>query len=341
MTAAATLSSANAGVDRTDLVKPSVITALTIIAILLTLYSFQQRLGDFLFVLYLLPLVLASIWYPRRGLILIGIVMAGWFVVILYTTVSGLSPNPLRYSLYAAVFVWIIAATSVFTMEGRAALSHTLNSLRRLQKERDDRTAGGSQRGEETGRSFLSDEDLGYVLEALKLPDPAAREVAIRSLGKSGDPRAVAPLVMLLGDGDRGTREQTVRALGSLGKVAVEPLLRALGDPDWHVRTGAAVALRIIGDERAIEPLIRALGDKNRFVRREAAKSLGRIGDTRVVEPLIRVLQDQDTGVRGRAVIALGRLGDLRARGPLRQLAGDPDPDIQLAVVDAISKLKN
>ena len=330
-----------AGMHWDDLVKPSVITALTLVAVLLTLYSFQHHLGDFLFVLYLLPLILASIWYPRYGLVLIATVVAGSIITICYTTWTGLSPNPLRYSLYAAVFVWIIAATTVFTMEGRASLGETLQSLRRLHKESKGHPEGESRKEEETGRPSLTDTDLEYVIEALALSDPAAREVAIRTLGKSGDPRAVAPLVALLGDGHRGTREHAVRALGALGKVAVEPLIRALGDSDWHVRTGAAVSLRIIGDGRAIEPLIRLLGDGNRFVRREAAKSLGRIGDARVVEPLIRVLRDQDTGVRGKAVIALGRLGDLRARGPLEQLASDPDPDIQLAAMNAISKLKN
>jgi hypothetical protein len=341
MTDAANLASPITGVFRHDLVKPSVITALTAVALLLTLYSFQHQLGDFLFVLYLLPLLLASIWYPRYGLILIGIVVAGSIGVFLYATFIGLSLNLLRYSLYMAICVWIIAATSVFTMEGRAAFSRTLNSLRRLPKDGGDRSPGRSRGREESGKVALTDEDLGFVLEALNLPDPAAREVAIRSLGKSSNPRAVAPLVALLGDRDRASREHAVRALGSLGPIAVEPLIRALADPDWHVRTGATVALRIIGDGRAIEPLIRTMSDGNRFVRREAAKSLGRIGGTRAVEPLIRLLQDPDTGVRGRAAIALGRLADPRARVPLQQLAGDPDPDVQIAVREAISKLKN
>jgi len=341
MASSTPLSSAFAGVHRSDLMKPSVIAALTIVAVLLTIYSFQQQLGDFLIILYLLPLVLASIWYPRYGIILIGIVVAGYVGIILYAAMGGLHLNFFRYSLYMAIFVWIIAATSVFTMEGRAAIIHTLNSLRGLPKETADRAAGKSRPGKEPARLYLTDEDLGFVLEALQLPDPAAREVAIRSLGKSANPRAVAPLVALLGDTDRDTREHAVRALGSLGAVAVEPLIQALADPDWHVRTGAAVALRIIGDPRAIEPLIRSLSDGNRFVRRDAVKSLGRIGDPRAVDPLIRALQDQDSGVRARAATALGRLADPRAREPLQQMAGDPDPDAQIAVREAISKLKN
>lgn len=341
MVAATFLLSLNAGTHRDDLLKPSVIAALTLVAVLLTFYSFQHDLGDFLLVLYLLPLVLASIWYPRYGLVLIGIVVVGAGVTIFYTTWSGLSPNPLRYLLYTAIFVWIIAVITVFTMEGRASLDKTLKSLRSFHMDSLGQPAGESLITGTAERPHLSNTDLTYLIEALATPDPAAREVAIRTLGRSGDPRAVQPLIALLGDGHRSTREHTVRALGALGVVAVEPLIQALEDPDWHVRTGAAVALRIIGDERAIEPLIKVLGDGNRFVRREAAKSLGRIGDARVVEPLISALQDRDSGVRGKAILALGRLGDIRARDPLQQLASDPDPDIQLAARDAISKLKN
>ncbi|MDD1652474.1 MAG: HEAT repeat domain-containing protein, partial [Methanomicrobiales archaeon] len=253
MAAATSLLPSPRGVAKDDLVKPAVILALTLVAILLTFYSFQHQLGDFLFVLYLLPLVLASIWYPRYGLILIIIVVGGALITILYTTWTGLSPNPLLYSLYTALFVWIIAVITVSTMEGRASLARTMNSLRMLQQE--PRFEG--EPGKTSGERVLSDEDLTNVQEALSLPDPAAREAAIRTFGKSRNPRAVAPLISLLGDPHRDTREQAVRALGSLGEVAVEPLIRALSDPDWHIRTGAAVSLRIIGDERAIEPLIR------------------------------------------------------------------------------------
>ncbi|MDD1652930.1 MAG: HEAT repeat domain-containing protein, partial [Methanomicrobiales archaeon] len=255
-----------AGVHRDDLVKPSVIIALTLVAILLTVYSIQHWLGDFLFVLYLIPLVLASVWYPRYGLVLIVIVVMGSLITIIYTSWSGLSPNPLLYSLYTALFVWIIAVITVSTMEGRTSLARTMDSLRRLHHEPHGRQAGESGKAGDSGSPLLSDQDLGNVMEALSLPDPAAREGAIRTLGRSGNPRAVAPLISLLGDVHRGTREQAVRALGSLGEVAVEPLIQALSDPDWHVRTGAAVALRIIGDPRAIDPLVRLLSDSNRFV---------------------------------------------------------------------------
>ena len=47
-----------------------------------------------------------------------------------------------------------------------------------------------------------------------------------------------------------------------IGAPAVEPLIAALRDKDWHVREGAAEALGWIKDPSAVEPLIGALKDK-------------------------------------------------------------------------------
>jgi len=110
-----------------------------------------------------------------------------------------------------------------------------------------------------------------------------------------------------------------------MGEKAVPALVERLFDEDWHVRMGAAVALRISGDKSAIEPLIRALEDENRFVRREVTKSLGRIGDKRVVDPLIGALKDPDRSVRIRAAGALAKCRDDRVIEPLIAALNDED----------------
>jgi HEAT repeat protein len=112
----------------------------------------------------------------------------------------------------------------------------------------------------------------------------------------------------MLADDSRTVRESAVQALGALGKDSVDPLIEALVHEDWHVRMGAAIALRIIGDPRSIQPLIERLSDPSRFVRRETVKSLGRMGDLSVLEPLRSALLDEDEGVRGKAEAAIRRI---------------------------------
>jgi HEAT repeat protein len=88
----------------------------------------------------------------------------------------------------------------------------------------------------------------------------------------------------------------------------MEPLVRAIGDPDENVRREAASVLEAMGPA-AIAPLSRALQGDARQGRREAARVLGRIRDPSAIESLIPLLQDQDPQVRDEALLALGRMG--------------------------------
>jgi HEAT repeat protein len=92
-------------------------------------------------------------------------------------------------------------------------------------------------------------------------------------------------------------------------KTLVEPLIKALNDEDFRVRSFAAEALGFIGDDRAVEPLIEALKNGDSYLRKRAAWALSKInvklramcetGDDRAVEPLIEAaLNDEDSDVR-------------------------------------------
>jgi hypothetical protein len=333
------------GRRESSLLKPFVIGAFALIAILLNLYALGNagdpvvlQISQLLPHLYYIPIILASVWYPKRGPLLIGLVVGVSLGMVLFSLVNGTFTPVIL--VYTAMYVWVVAIISVFTMEQWGSLSRILHSMRR------DRPAGTgkgkpapAKNGAEGGRP--RGEDVASLLAMLGAEDNRVRVAAITSLGRSGDPGAVAPLIGLLGDGNRGIREAAVRALGALGGVAVEPLVRALTDRDWHIRMGSAIALRIIGDARAVEPLIQVLTDGNRFVRREAAKSLGRIGDRRATGPLISLLGDSDTGVRVRAAAALGKIGDPVAIDPLTRALEDRDSELQEAAGEALSRLKN
>lgn len=69
----------------------------------------------------------------------------------------------------------------------------------------------------------------------------------------------------------------------------------ALGDEDGWVRSGAAFALGVLGDERVVGPLVRALEDWHPHVRWSAVVALGKLGDERAVPALERV-RDTDSG---------------------------------------------
>jgi HEAT repeat protein len=71
--------------------------------------------------------------------------------------------------------------------------------------------------------------DVDAFVDALT--DPENRAWAARYLGKMGDPRAVAPLIRLLGVKDFQARAAAAIALGELGAVeAVPPLLACVDE---------------------------------------------------------------------------------------------------------------
>ena len=98
--------------------------------------------------------------------------------------------------------------------------------------------------------------DLSFA--ARSAPDTAGRLRAVVGLGKSGDPRAVRPLMDLVSDSDPAIRLGAVAALGELKSGRpVEVLIGRLQDPGEvpEIRKRAAETLAAIRSTGAIREL--------------------------------------------------------------------------------------
>ena len=148
---------------------------------------------------------------------------------------------------------------------------------------------------------------------------------------------ALEPLIKALGNKSVRVRKNRAYALGNIGdKRAVEPLIKALEYKDRDVRRSAIYALEKIGDKRAVEPLIKALEDEDEGVCRKAAIALGSIGDKRAVEPLIKALEDGVWTVRHDAAKALGEIGAVE---PLIKALRDNDYNVRSCAADALGEI--
>jgi len=195
-------------------------------------------------------------------------------------------------------------------------------------------------------------EDIGApavdgLIAALSDKDQKVRELAIRSLGNLGDPRAVGPLIERLGDRNLKVRH---RAIGALGRMkdprAVDPLVAVLGEPGMEI--SALGALAKLGDPQTIAPIVEMLKHKEARVRTRAVNTLKGLGgpavtaaipllndtdsvlrlevvrvlagadDERRIDPLIGVLNDRDENVRREAARGLAWSSDVEARDALR-----------------------
>lgn len=144
------------------------------------------------------------------------------------------------------------------------------------------------------------------LIEALKHEESSKRHMAVVTLGKIGDARAVNPLIRALNDSN--LQDWVAKALIQIGGQAVEPLTETLKDDNPKIREKAVEILGKISDKRATMPLIQCLSDESPKVRKKVAKALGMIGDAKAIEPLTVAMGDQNRGVRGAAKSALKKI---------------------------------
>jgi len=193
--------------------------------------------------------------------------------------------------------------------------------------------------GKLAARTFI--EIIGRPIKTVTVVTPSdeyKRQMVVKALGQLGIV-AVEPLIRVLPDEDVGVREGVVEALGNIGAPAVSALIGALQDQEWRVRLTAAYALGQIGDSRAIEPLIVTLQDRDWRVRATAARALGQISDPSALWPLDKAMRDRVKSVRLEAAAILSRTGDPRAIGLLIDALGSRDWRIRKQARESIAKV--
>ncbi|MDO8473823.1 MAG: HEAT repeat domain-containing protein [Dehalococcoidia bacterium] len=105
----------------------------------------------------------------------------------------------------------------------------------------------------------------------------------------SASSKSVEELIKGLGSRDGDERKSARRQLEARGWQVVEPLVKALDDPDEQVRWSAAKALGNIGHPAAAAGLAAAMADDSFDVRWMAAEGLAKFGRS-ALEPLLHVL---------------------------------------------------
>ena len=151
---------------------------------------------------------------------------------------------------------------------------------------------------------------------------------------------AVETLIKGMGDENSGVRSSAALSLGEIGSsAAVGSLINAMLDKDSNVRSCAAQALGEIGGAGAIKSLIEATGHEDRETRGGAAYALGRIGNAAAIESLIKALEDKDSGVRSGAAYALGAIGHEAALDSLIKAMEDKDWDVRSGAAYALGKI--
>jgi HEAT repeat protein len=186
-----------------------------------------------------------------------------------------------------------------------------------------------------TGRA-----DLAAELPGL-LRDPAAhvRQVAVRALGRIGDPGWARTIIDALEDDDEIPLSTAGQALLRMGAGAVAALAVATRSGRPSVRAMAATLIGLLGDSDEINDLVALLADDSPAVASAAATALGRLGTHSVLGPLMAATFGTPDEVRAAAVAALGRVGAPGAAATLQRLVADPVHQVASNSAHALAQL--
>lgn len=146
--------------------------------------------------------------------------------------------------------------------------------------------------------------------KAMWLRDPNVRSNVAKILVLLDDhatETADALIDVVLHDADGDVRSNVARTLVTYAdKATVTPLITVLeSDPRLTARENAAWALGQIGDKKAIQPLIKALEDPETRVRLRSVSALKRLKAREATRDLVERVKDSNVIVRERAVQAL------------------------------------
>ncbi|WP_163867541.1 HEAT repeat domain-containing protein [Myxococcus eversor] len=183
---------------------------------------------------------------------------------------------------------------------------------------------------------------LEALIPLLEDPVPQLRKMAILAIGELG---CGAAIPRLIDEARRATdaeeRASLVTALGALGARDGEPVLQAaLQDASARVRTSAVVAWpRIVGASRALAPLRGLLrGDPDWQVRSQAALALTGAASAADEDLAVALTRDVDPRVRSAAAGVLADRAGVEVDAALVKALSDPEPEVRLKAVRALGR---
>jgi len=147
---------------------------------------------------------------------------------------------------------------------------------------------------------------ISPLVDFLHNSDVDLRVQAALALGEQHDRRAVPALLGALSDQDSNVKYHAIEALGKLQAVeAVDALTSLAESRDFFLAFAAIDALMRIGDSHNISRLVPLLEDE--LLRSAAADALGLLGNETAIEPLVELL-NRDAGTTRAIANALSNL---------------------------------
>lgn len=190
---------------------------------------------------------------------------------------------------------------------------------------------------------FDNDEIQTYLLELLKKPRSAHREIIVECLGSRKKPALVAELKQYLADPDRHVRFQTANSLFNIGgKEAALAMCEFISDPDEWI---SMTILRLLCIMRELDsiPILIEKYHQDEDLRRKALmiSFLARFRSVTLLGIFDQGLQARDARLRANSIEAVGNLNlpENEIRSRIEPSLHDPNNRIRANSILALARL--
>jgi HEAT repeat protein len=167
------------------------------------------------------------------------------------------------------------------------------------------------------------------------------RKLAVDNLKEIDDEKLIPILIDKLHDESPLIKHEIAKILGSMGELAVNPLIDAVKNGDGEFKKFVSFALKETSSEKAIDYFIDSLDNEDWAIRKIAVRSLGELKAIQVINLIESKTEDEDWGVRLAAIRSLGDLEVEEAIAPIKKARRkEKDKDFKKAANKAIKQIE-
>ncbi|MGQ9705787.1 MAG: HEAT repeat domain-containing protein [bacterium] len=187
---------------------------------------------------------------------------------------------------------------------------------------------------------YKSEETVLVLIDALKDPDFTVKKLAIASLAKIGNPRAIEPLTELLSSDDKWIRREASSSLATFGEKAIPYLKEVCESEKPWVREEALRALIQIASPDTMEIFKYMSQNTDPEVRILAIGGLAKLGKKDSIPTLVNLLREPEPTQRSAAEEALIAIGS-PALEFLTNYINDPDVNLRQSLARIFGRIQN
>jgi HEAT repeat protein len=171
--------------------------------------------------------------------------------------------------------------------------------------------------------------------------DAELRLFACQAAGLIEAPELIDPLILALRDDSEWVRTYAAISLGKTGDTrALIPLIRSFSDRNTDVHRSVKQAFDKLGGQ-VFQELIRCIEGEDNELRSNAAKALAELREERGIDHIIMLLEDTDDKVRAAAAEALGSFPGVKSRAVLQDALNDASLPVRLATVKSFGEMNS